>query len=40
LTSELNHYVDFSYKPFPLTAAEVDAVTVTQETLVILPPLP
>lgn len=40
LTAELQMYVDFAYKPFPLTAEEVDSVAVTTETLLILPPLP
>lgn len=39
LTSELQMYVDFEYKPFPLTASEVDSVGVSTETLVIVPPV-
>lgn len=36
LTGELDLYWTNAYKPFPLNAAEVDAVTVAEETLVIL----
>lgn len=38
LTAELQMYVDFEYKPFPLTADEVDSVAIATETLVIVPP--
>lgn len=36
LTAELDLYWTNKYKPFPLTTSEVDAVTVTESTLVIL----
>ncbi len=38
LTAELQLYVDFEYKPFPLTTDEVDSVAVTTEELTILAP--
>jgi penicillin amidase len=40
LTDELADYVAFQYKPFPLTASEVDSVATGVDTLLVPPPLP